>query len=110
MATEKAKSDRYPTAMEMPFQHFGKAEWMKSFAETPTRLFSELYRQSLSATARQLKDQADYVRKLSECSGPEDSLACHETFVRNSLSNYLNDSRKAFDAVYRNVSLENPDR
>jgi len=72
-------------------------DWTKSL-ETPFRLYGTFSREGFAATARALQLQADFAKKLSECDGPTEILACQSEFARKTLSHCVEDGQRLMEA------------
>ncbi|MBR1040715.1 phasin family protein [Bradyrhizobium viridifuturi] len=104
MAEEKiAASGRLDT----PNFSLLSVDWLKKMSETPQKFYFDLYRGAFSAIARQLQDQADYVRKLSEITQPTDALACHSEFARKTVAGWVDEGRQIFG---RSLETMTPDK
>lgn len=101
MATEKSTAGA-------PLQPFGNVEWVKSFSEAPVKIYSNICREALDATARRLQVHANYVKKLSECDGPADALTCHGEFVQGFVLSFFEDGRRAFETWREAISPPGP--
>jgi hypothetical protein len=95
MANESA------TAFDSKFQ-FASPEGLKSFAELPRTFYVTASRQALGFTASCLQDQADYLRKLGECTNPADALKCQWDFAQQCWSR-SSDAMKFLDALRTNL-------
>ncbi|WP_454632540.1 hypothetical protein [Bradyrhizobium cenepequi] len=60
---------------------FASLEWLKSFAELP-RNYVTASKQALGFAASCLEDQADYLKKLGECTNPAGALKCQLDFAQ----------------------------
>jgi hypothetical protein len=46
--------------------YFGSADWIKSFSETPAKLYAGCFGKALDLAADRLQDQAAYLKSLSK--------------------------------------------
>ncbi|SHK21417.1 Phasin protein [Roseomonas rosea] len=74
-------------------------DWLKPFSEAPTALYTNLYHESFGALARALQAQADFARKLSECKGPAEALACQFDFLRSASTTCADEARRSFQSL-----------
>lgn len=89
------------TVFDSKFQ-FASPEWFKSFAELPRTFYATASRQTLGFTASCLQDQADYLRKLGECTNPADALKCQLDFAQQCWSR-SSEATKFLDALRANL-------
>jgi hypothetical protein len=74
-------------------------EWMKSFSQVPTALFASGWKDALGFAAGLLKDQADYVTKLAECTDPAQALKCQAEFAQKSWTRCCDEGSKMFESA-----------
>ncbi|MGV6876329.1 phasin family protein [Pseudochelatococcus sp. B33] len=75
---------------------FPKADWLKELGQAPAKVYAELYRNALRVAARQLENQADYLRELSEAEGPQDVFARHSGFAQKFLAGWIAEGQRLF--------------
>lgn len=77
---------------------FQPAALLKPFFAAPTAFYASICKETLNASSRRLQAQADYLKRLSECSGPGEMLACYGDFVQRSIAGSVEDGRRVEDA------------
>lgn len=73
----------------------GSSDWLQRSAQAPLKFYIE----ALQFTARSLQDQADYVRKLSECSDPATAMKCHGEFMQQAWARSVKEGSKLFGTL-----------
>lgn len=74
-------------------------EWLRPFPGVPTALYANLYRGAFGTLVRALQAQADFARKLSECEGPAEALACQVDFLRSASTTCVDEARRGFQSL-----------
>jgi hypothetical protein len=80
-----------------------EADWLKSFADTPWKLYAGAVKGALGFTASRLQDQADYMRKLSDCSNPTEALNCQWAFAQQYWARCTEEGSKLVDSLRVNL-------
>lgn len=106
MADVKGNNPEKSESTSLQPLHFFDAAWLREASDAPAKLYSGLYRGSLDAASRQLREQADYLQKLSELKQPADAFACHGEFARKTLTNWIDESRRLFNQSLAIVTAE----
>lgn len=99
MAIEKNADDARSESVSFQFAVPGSTEWMKSFAQVPTALFASKWKDTLGFTACFLKDQADYVTQLAECTDPAQVLKCQAEFAQKSWTRCCDEGSKFIESA-----------
>lgn len=89
------------TVAATPSQGIGVSgvEWLKPFSEAPTALYENFYRESFGALARALQVQADFAKRLAECKGPAEALACQLDFLRSASTTCADEAHRGFQSL-----------
>jgi hypothetical protein len=73
--------------------------WLKPLSEPPTALYANFCRESFGALARALQAQADFAKKLAECKGPAEALACQFDFLQSASTIYTEETARGFQSL-----------
>ena len=108
MAIERNADSTESMAVGFQFPMPGSTEWIKSFSQVPTTLFASRWKDALAFTACFLKDQADYVTKLAECTDAPEVLKCNAEFAQKSWTKCCAEGTKIFEHARTKVSSALP--
>ena len=78
--------------------------WMTPFCRGPAAACGATWSEAARLAASSLQDQADYIKKLSECTEPLEALKCHGEFVQRSWRRCFEQGSRAFDVLRTGVS------
>jgi phasin protein len=78
--------------------------WMKPLYGGPANVCGAAWSEAARLAASSLQDQADYMKKLSECTEPLEALKCHGEFVQRSWARCFEQGSRAFDALRTGTS------
>lgn len=101
MATTETTTNAAQPSFNLPFAN---PEWLKQFTDAPAKFYSSAWNQLLGLSASYLQDQADYVKKLSQCTDPAEALKCHGDFAKKSWAHSCDESSKILDTIRTNFS------
>jgi hypothetical protein len=107
MAAEKAIGPE-STAFDVKFPFFGNSEWVKSISETPMKFYISAWKEGLEYFASCLQDQAEYTRKLSQCTDPAEALKCHGEFAQKTWTRSRDEGAKILENVRTNFPSAAP--
>lgn len=62
-------------------------------------IYAGLYKEALSATARRLQGQAEFLQKLADCAGPAELLTCSSEFVQTTVADCLAEGQRTFSTL-----------
>ena len=103
MTTEKVTGPEFlATNGKLPF--LTNPEWAKSVSEGPLKFYTSAWKEALGFTASCFETQAEYVRKLSQCSDPAEALKCHAEFAQKSWVRSCDEGAKLLDNVRTNLA------
>jgi phasin protein len=99
MANTKAAQSA-GSSVNFPFA--ANADWLKSFADGPMKFYTTASKEALGLTASLLQDQADYVKRLADCTDPADALKCQWEFAQKAWSRSSVEASKFFGSLRPN--------
>lgn len=71
--------------------------------------YTAMWNQALRFAERSLRDQADYVQKLSECRDPAAALKCNAEFMQQSWARSVDEGSKLLKTVQSGISSSSAD-
>lgn len=78
--------------------------WMKPFYDGPANACGAAWSEAAKLAASSLQDQADYMKKLSECTEPLQAFKCHGDFVQRSWARCFEQGSRTLEALRTGVS------
>lgn len=98
MATEPTAPKGQTTASNHLFAPSVSTDWLKFWSDAPARFYTEEWRKILGLAADRLRDQADFLRNVSQCTDPAEALKLNANFAQQSLALFWENGSKAFDS------------
>jgi len=105
MIEANAKTSNSPMESKTAATQFFIPEFFKAM-DTRGWLYSNYVRTLLCVVARQLQDQADYLRKLSSVTRPAKALDCHAEFVHNLMTSWTSEGQRLVDESLHQVKAD----
>lgn len=101
MSTDKADTTRSTTgASPASFPNPIDPDTLKAWAETP----AQSCREALSFAAGRLRAQADFLQALAGCETPVDVWKHQAAYFQSLMSEYSQESAKAFKAMQESIT------